>query len=755
MSHVEDRWVTTGGVSVVRTRTPVDPGAVRAELAGALDTRRGLLLSCAVRQPGRYHPRDVGYVDPPVEIVASGRSLTARALNQRGRVVLPAIATAWSGVLSGLSTLDNEVTGEVPPAPERPLTAPTTRRTTEELVSEEERTRRPGVFTALRALVAHFAGPADDTFGLWGAFGYDLILGFDPVPLRQERTGADRDLVLHLPDSVLLLDPDAGPAYRHDYELTVDGRSTAGLPRDTPPAPMGAPQEPAARRDHPEGGYAALVRTAQEGFAVGDMFEVVPSQCFARPADTRPAEMFDRLRRRNPAPYGLLANLGGGEFLVGASPEMFVRVSPPAGGRRRVETSPISGTVARGRDALEDERAIRWLLASGKEESELTMCTDVDRNDKARVCEPGTVRVIGRRQIELYSTLIHTVDHVEGTLLPDRDALDAFLTHVWAVTVTGAPKRAAVEFIERHERSPRRWYGGAVGRVGFDGAMDTALTLRTIQVRDGVATVRAGATLLHDSDPAAEERETELKALALLDAVELPDVALPGIQVRPGVAPALPGMRVVEPPGAGRGVLLVDHEDSFVHTLADYFRQTGASVTTLRHGFAGSVLDELDPDLLVLSPGPRRPADFGISALLTAARRRELPVFGICLGLQGLAEHFGGTLGVLPVPAHGRASKVELAGDGGLLLAGLPPVVEVGRYHSLHAIESSLPPELVVTARTDDGVVMALEHRTEPLAAVQFHPESIMSLHDRHGHTVVTNAVTRLAGRGARALGAV
>jgi anthranilate synthase len=162
------------------------------------------------------------------------------------------------------------------------------------------------------------------------------------------------------------------------------------------------------------------------------------------------------------------------------------------------------------------------------------------------------------------------------------------------------------------------------------------------------------------------------------------------------------------------------------------------------------VLDELAPDLLVLSPGPRRPSDFDISGTLAAAASRRLPVLGICLGLQGLAEHYGGTLGVLPVPAHGRASKVELVGDGGLLLAGLPPVIEVGRYHSLHAVESSLPPELVVTARTADGVVMGLEHRTEPLAAVQFHPESIMSLHDRHGHTVVANAVTKLARRAGR-----
>jgi anthranilate synthase len=107
---------------------------------------------------------------------------------------------------------------------------------------------------------------------------------------------------------------------------------------------------------------------------------------------------------------------------------------------KRVETCPISGTIKRGRDAIEDARNIQTLLNSIKEESELTMCTDVDRNDKSRICEPGTVRVIGRRQIEMYSRLIHTVDHVEGVLRPEYDALDAFLSHMWVVTVTGAPK---------------------------------------------------------------------------------------------------------------------------------------------------------------------------------------------------------------------------------------------------------------------------------------------------------------------------
>jgi anthranilate synthase len=161
-----------------------------------------------------------------------------------------------------------------------------------------------------------------------------------------------------------------------------------------------------------------------------------------------------RLTIRNPSPYGFFMNLGENEFLVGASPEMFVRVENTRQGLR-VETCPISGTIERGTDALEDAIQIKKLLANTKEESELTMCTDVDRNDKSRICIPGSVKVLGRRQIEIYSRLIHTVDHVEGYLRQGFDALDAFLCHTWAVTVTGAPKTWAMRFIEQSEPSPR------------------------------------------------------------------------------------------------------------------------------------------------------------------------------------------------------------------------------------------------------------------------------------------------------------
>jgi anthranilate synthase len=415
-------------------------------------------------------------------------------------------------------------------------------------------------------------------------------------------------------------------------------------------------------------------------------------------------------------------NLGEAEYLVGASPEMYVRVTD-----RRVETCPISGTIARGVDPVGDAAQILQLLNSSKDESELTMCTDVDRNDKSRICTPGSVRVIGRRQIEMYSRLIHTVDHVEGLLRDSFDALDAFLAHTWAVTVTGAPKLWAMQFIEDHEKSPRAWYGGAVGIIGFDGNMNTGLTIRTIRVKNGVAQVRAGATLLYDSDPDAEERETRLKAEALLDAIRRPRQP---VEVRSGSAQTC---------GKGKRILLVDHQDSFVHTLANYLRQTGAEVVTLRAGFSRSELPALQPDLVVLSPGPGSPKDFDVSGTIASALAIRAPIFGVCLGLQGMVEYFGGQLRELAYPVHGRASRIHVL--DGAIFEGLPREFSAGRYHSLYAVRESLPPVLRVTAESDDGVIMAIEHRSLPLAAVQFHPESILSAKDDIGLQLIRNVV--------------
>jgi len=728
----ETSYLTAGGVLVRRVAEEFDAGQLD-DITRQVELRPGGVLSSGMEYPGRYSRWHLAYVDPPAGIIARGRTITARALNQRGLVLLPVLAAA-------LGRVGEVVSGE--------RHAEVTVAESDEVFTEEQRSRQPTVFSALREIIAAFRpGPdgndpvsRDEHLGLYGAFGYDLAFQFEPVRQRLERDPAARDLVLHLPDQVWVVDRKRETATRFSYEFETRAGRTEGLPRRDDPAGDGEPEEGGAAgglvpvlRDLPPdpvpGRYAQVVAQAREKFARGDLFEVVPGHTFYSRCPA-PAAFFERLRERNPAPYEFFLNLGEDEYLVGASPEMYVRVTGD-----RVETCPISGTIARGAGPLEDAAQIRTLLTSPKDESELTMCTDVDRNDKSRVCVPGSVKVIGRRQIEMYSRLIHTVDHVEGRLRPGFDALDAFLTHMWAVTVTGAPKNWAMQFIEDHEPSQRRWYGGAVGMIGFDGGMNTGLTLRTAHISGGVAAVRVGATLLFDSDPDEEERETALKARALLETLAEAARADQGDGVSPGRERGLHPAR----PGDGLRVLLVDHQDSFVHTLGSYFAEQGAEVTTLRAGFDMALLDEFAPDLVVLSPGPGRPADFGCDKLLSALDERDLPAFGVCLGLQAMVEHSGGSLGLLETPVHGKPGQVRVL--GGRLLAGLPPEFTAARYHSLHARPEQVAGSFEVTAVTPDGVVMAIEDGPRRRWGVQFHPESILTTAGGAGQQIIGNVL--------------
>ena len=609
--------------------------------------------------------------------------------------------------------------------------------------SEEERSKQPSIFSVIRAFVNLFESSEDAHLGLYGAFGYDLAFQFENVKLHKDRDPKQRDLVMYIPDDLLVVHHQAESSWRVQYDFVFPSggkmMSTKGMDDKGPEVafkPRTQMPPGVERRELKPGEFAKLVGVAKEKFVKGDLFEAVLSQTFREPCKARPSEVFHCLQQRNPSPYGFLMNLGEEEYLVGASPEMFVRVERNTKGLR-VETCPISGTIRRGKNALEDAENIKTILADPKEESEITMCTDVDRNDKSRICEHGSVQVIGRRQIELYSKLIHTVDHVEGYLRPEFDAIDAFLVHTWAVTVCGAPKTWAMRFVEEREMSQRRWYGASVGHVAFDGHLNTALTLRTVRIKDGVAEVRAGATLLFDSVPESEEKETELKASACLNAVRNPyDVAVtspPSMTVKQG----------------DHRVVLIDFEDSFVHTLANYLRQTGATVTTVRHTQAEHALAAGKPDLVVLSPGPGCPSDFGVSKHIDRLLKLGCRIFGVCLGLQSVVEHFGGKLGQLPLPMHGKPSEVQIrarAHDGssypaekaGPIFKNCPSNFAVARYHSLYGLRP-LPECLIETAcimpgiSSGDGIaasepiVMAIQHKTLPIAAVQFHPESILT----------------------------
>eukprot|EP00474_Spongospora_subterranea_P002848 CRZ03306.1 hypothetical protein [Spongospora subterranea] len=717
MKDAFETFTTAGGVEIRRRVHSADYTDGIVPYVDMLHERRGAVFSSSYEYPGRYERWDIAFVDPPVSITCRRRDIVLNALNERGRILLPTFASvlALCDAISSLDHEEDQIRVSIIDVTAVPF-------------SEEQRTRQPSVFSALRAILAYFKTERDDNLGLWGAFGYDLAFQFEPIDFKLSRPDDSRDLVLYFPDEILVVDHYKSVANRYSYEFSVSHRTTDGLQRSgqrEPYLPTGANP---GRGDHEPGEYAKVAAKAIDYFRRGDLFEVVPGQTFYAPATASPSAIFHRLKATNPSPFGFMINLGKQEYLVGASPEMFVRVTNGT----RVETCPISGTIGRGKNAIEDSAQILALLNSTKDESELTMCSDVDRNDKSRVCEPGSVRVIGRRQIEMYSRLIHTVDHIDGRLRDDMDGLDAFISHAWAVTVTGAPKRGAMQFIEDNERSPRSWYAGAVGALLLNGDVNTGMTLRTVRIKDGVGQVRAGATLLFDSDPHAEEAETELKASAMLAA----------IQTAGTVSSAKRKMN--ELVGIGRRVVLIDHEDSFVLVLASYIRETGAECVTVRAprgvGLDMATLDRYNPHLVVIAPGPGSPSDFRCCETIAALRQRRIPIFGVCLGLQALIEAFGGSLGRLEIPVHGKCSEVQLEPQS-ILFAGLPERIVAGRYHSLYATE--VPDCFRVTAKTQhDGIVMAIEHRSERIAAVQFHPESIMSLDA--GHRIIENALQAL-----------
>ncbi len=705
----EVSYTTPHGINVSRITSKLPYRKGFGRFLRELDEYRGIYLSSGYEYPGRYSRWDIVSVRPSLELAGFQREVMFRPLNERGAAINRMFATVlrdhphWDDFREEGGALH----GRLKPMPK--------------LFAEEERSRQPSVFSILRALTREFRSEHDDKLAFAGAFGYDLLFQFEPIPLRLPR-GAGKDLQLFLCDDIIYMDRKREQIERFTYEFEQNGVSTRGLDRAgerIAPAPVREPGP--ITSDHTPEEYMANVEIVREGMRRGDYYEVVLAQTFRTAYGGKASELFSRMQRANPSPYEFLIQFGG-EQLVGASPEMFVRVEG-----ERVETCPIAGTARRTGDPIQDEKNIRELLSSTKEESELTMCTDVDRNDKSRVCEPGTVKVIGRRLIEAYAGLFHTVDHVEGFLQEGFDSLDAFLSHMWAVTLIGAPKKAAAVAIESLEKNARGWYGGAVGLLSLNGDINTGILIRTTYLRDGYATYPAGATLLYDSDPASEERETRLKATGFF--------RLLGPQAASPVSDEEHELLKMK-------LLLVDNDDCFIHTLANYARQAGADVITYRAGTPFEVLDAVKPDMILISPGPGRPADFGVAQLVKHAAQAGIPVFGVCLGLQGIVEAFGGELGVLPYPMHGKPSTVRHRGIG--VFEGLPEEIEVGRYHSLYAIPDRLPASLEVTAESGDGVIMGVRHRTLPIEAVQFHPESILTAAGETGLKLMRNAL-RLA----------
>jgi anthranilate synthase component 1 len=367
--------------------------------------------------------------------------------------------------------------------------------------------------------------------GLVGYLGYEAVRFFEPTLQPRLTSHASRlvpDGIYLLADTVIafdharrslsivanILDGDVESANRKLDEIE------ACIQQPLPQVPQREVYASKTRSNMTQGHYEDMVRDAKEHIAAGDIFQVVLSQRFTRETNVEPFDVYRAVRRLNPSPYMFFFDFGVVDeeplFIVGSSPEMFVRLEG-----RTASLRPIAGTRPRGADAEADAALAQELLADPKERAEHVMLVDLGRNDLGRVCEYGTVKVSDFFTIEKYSHVMHIVSHVEGKLRPELTAFDLVRASFPAGTVSGAPKVRALEIISDLEPDARGAYAGMVGYFGFDGNMDTCLALRTMVARGTKFSVQAGAGIVADSNPSTEFQETINKASAMLKAIEM------------------------------------------------------------------------------------------------------------------------------------------------------------------------------------------------------------------------------------------
>ncbi|MDE1930161.1 MAG: anthranilate synthase component I [Alphaproteobacteria bacterium] len=394
-----------------------------------------------------------------------------------------------------------------------------------------------GALASLRALIkeCRVATPKDlppMAAGLFGYLGYGTVGLVEKIPDSNPDTLEIPDGLFVRPTIICIFDtiadrvsvvtpvwPDAAvnaeQAYRAAGERIAE--VLADFERSLPhrQESVGTVEElPAPTANMTRDECMRMVTTAKEYIRAGEIFQVVPSMRISVPFKLPPLALYRALRRLNPSPF--LFFLDYGKFaVVGSSPEILVRFRDG-----KVTIRPLAGTRRRGKDAVEDEKLARELLADPKERAEHLMLLDLARNDVGRVATTGTVKVVEQFVIERYSHVMHISSHVEGQAAPKVEALDALMAGFPAGTLSGAPKVRAMEIIDELEPERRNLYAGGIGYFAGDGSMDTCIVLRTAIVKDGKMVVQAGCGVVADSDPAAEYQEIQDKARALFRAAE-------------------------------------------------------------------------------------------------------------------------------------------------------------------------------------------------------------------------------------------
>ena len=402
-------------------------------------------------------------------------------------------------------------------------------------------------FDGLRALLAPYRcaslpglPPLGQLYGMWG---YELIRWIEPsVGVHDNAADAPPDGIWMLMDCILIFDqvkriitavayadlsngedPEAAWEDAITRIQTLRERMTAPLPPIEPLTwSADAGDLPSVQSNRSQENFETAVETAREHIAAGDVFQLVLSQRLEADVPQKPLELYRSLRMVNPSPYMAFYDFGDWQ-LIGSSPEVMVQAEPAADGIR-ASLRPIAGTRPRGRTPLEDRELEADLLADPKERAEHVMLVDLGRNDLGRVCQPGSVEVKDLMVIERYSHVMHIVSQVEGRLSPEHDVLDLLMAAFPAGTVSGAPKIRAMQLINSLEPDARGPYSGVYGSVDLAGALNTAITIRTMVVQPNGSggcrvKVQAGAGVVADSKPDAEFQETLNKAKGMLTAL--------------------------------------------------------------------------------------------------------------------------------------------------------------------------------------------------------------------------------------------
>jgi len=373
-------------------------------------------------------------------------------------------------------------------------------------------------------------GLPDFCGGAVGYLGYETIRRLEELPSPDSDPLALPESLFMLVDSLLIFDharqrikivslarPDGDDAYRAAV-AKIDELAERLKEPLKPPHPTASPHKPGKPAEVvsnlTRAEYEANVAKAREYIIEGEAIQIVLSQRLSRRTVAQPLDIYRALRRINPSPYMFFLDFKGFQ-VIGSSPEILVRAL-----NGKVTTRPLAGTRPRGKTPDEDKRLEEELRADEKERAEHIMLVDLGRNDIGRVSLPGTVEVSELMDVERYSHVMHLVTNVAGRLRPDLNPIDALAACFPAGTVSGAPKIRAMEVIAELEPDKRGPYAGCVGYFSFSGAMDTAITIRTIVLANGTAHVQAGAGIVYDSVPSREYEETMSKARALLKAIE-------------------------------------------------------------------------------------------------------------------------------------------------------------------------------------------------------------------------------------------